>query len=103
MPGLVGLGVLDSFAYGTPMVTTDVPYHSPEIDYLKDGVNGIIVNEAEDVDAYADAVARILTDEVWRTHLQAGAVEALQTYTIEAMAQRFADGVMKMLNRTGAA
>jgi glycosyltransferase involved in cell wall biosynthesis len=103
MPGLVGLGVLDSFAYGTPMVTTDAPYHSPEIDYLKDGVNGVIVQEAEDVDAYADAVAQILTDEVWRTHLQAGAVEALQTYTIEAMAQRFADGVMKMLNRTGAA
>lgn len=103
MPGLVGLGVLDSFSYGTPMVTTDVPYHSPEIDYLKDGVNGVIVKEAEDVDAYADAVARILTDEDWRAHLQAGAAEALQTYTIEAMAQRFADGVVKMLHQSGAA
>ncbi|MFN7236272.1 MAG: glycosyltransferase family 4 protein [Brevundimonas sp.] len=97
MPGLVGLSVLDSFAYDTPMVTTDLPYHSPEIDYLKDGVNGVIVREAEDVDAYADAVTRILTDEAWRAQLQAGAAEALQTYTVEAMAQRFADGVIKAL------
>ncbi len=28
MPGLVGLVVLDSFALGVPMITTDYPYHS---------------------------------------------------------------------------
>ena len=99
MPGLVGLGVLDSFVYGTPMVTTDVPYHSPEIDYLKDGVNGVIVSEADSVDAYAAAVERILIEDTWRERLRAGAAEGLETYTIEAMAQRFADGVMKALNR----
>ena len=99
MPGLVGLGVLDSFAYGTPMVTTDLPYHSPEIDYLKDGVNGVIVRDADSVDAYADAVERILLDGAWRDRLRAGAAEALEIYTIEAMAQRFADGVAKALGR----
>jgi len=99
MPGLVGLSVLDSFAYGTPMVTTDIPYHSPEIDYLKDGLNGVIVPDSENVDAYADAAVRILTDEVWRAYLQVGAADAIQTYTVEAMAQRFADGVVKALER----
>ena len=99
MPGLVGLGVLDSFAYGAPMVTTDLPYHSPEIDYLKDGVNGVIVRETDSVDAYAAAVERILLDDAWRDHLRAGAAEALETYTIEAMAQRFAEGVVKALGR----
>lgn len=98
MPGLVGLGVLDSFVYGTPMVTTDLPYHSPEIDYLKDGVNGVIVREADSVDAYAAAVERILVDDAWRDHLRAGATDALDIYTIEAMAQRFADGVIKALD-----
>jgi glycosyltransferase involved in cell wall biosynthesis len=35
MPGLVGLVVLDSFALGVPIITTDFPEHSPEISYLK--------------------------------------------------------------------
>jgi glycosyltransferase involved in cell wall biosynthesis len=95
MPGLVGLGVLDSFAYGTPMVTTDVPYHSPEIEYLRHGENGLIV--ADDVRAYAEAVTELLTDEPWRLQLRRGAEAALETFTIQAMARRFADGVLGAL------
>jgi len=97
MPGLVGLGILDSFAYGTPMVTTDVSFHSPEIEYLKDGTNGVIVKDCNNVGAYAEAVARILHDDTWREHLRTGAAEALHTYTIEKMAERFATGVLGAL------
>lgn len=107
MPGLVGLGVLDSFAYGTPMVTCALPFHSPEIDYLKDGVNGVMVRDADSVADYAAAVSRILTDAPYRAMLTANAAEAIGDYTIEAMAERFADGVMRALasppNRGGAA
>ena len=99
MPGLVGLGVLDSFAYGTPMVTTDVPYHSPEIDYLKHGENGLIV--ADDVRTYAEAVTELLTDEAWRLQLRRGAEAELETFTIQAMARRFADGVLEALTTNG--
>ena len=95
MPGLVGLGVLDSFAYGTPMVTTDVPYHSPEIEYLRHGENGLIV--ADDVRTYAEAVTELLTDETWRLQLRRGGEVALETFTIQAMARRFADGVLEAL------
>ena len=95
MPGLVGLGVLDSFAYGTPMVTTDVPYHSPEIEYLRHGENGLIV--ADDVRTYAEAVTELLTDETWRLQLRRGGEAALETFTIQAMARRFADGVLEAL------
>ena len=97
MPGLVGLGVLDSFAYGTPMVTCDLPFHSPEIDYLKDGVNGVMVRNADSVADYAAAVARILRDDGYRAMLTANAASAIGDYTIEAMAERFADGVMQAL------
>lgn len=97
MPGLVGLGVLDSFAYGTPMVTTNVPFHSPEIGYLEDGRNGVMIADPEDLDGYAAAVSRILTDDAHRAALQAGAAEALGTYTVENMARRFADGVERAL------
>jgi glycosyltransferase involved in cell wall biosynthesis len=73
MPGLVGLGVLDSFAYETPMVTTQLPYHSPEIDYLQDGVNGVIVRDSDNPQAYADAVHRVLSDLQYRDTLIQGA------------------------------
>ncbi len=97
MPGLVGLAVLDSFAFETPMVTTDIPYHSPEIDYLEDGVNGVIVRDADDIEAYSNAVAKVLTDRAWHAKLVTGGREALSKYSIEAMVQRFADGVMSAL------
>ena len=97
MPGLVGLSVLDSFAYGAPMVTTDVPYHSPEIEYLRDGENGVTV--ADDPRAYAQAVRRVLTDESFRQALRPGAEESLRTYTIEAMAHRFVLGTLSALQR----
>lgn len=97
MPGLVGLAVLDAFAYGTPMVTTDLPYHSPEIDYLEDGVNGVMVRDNDDPAAYARAVARVLTDDAYRAQMQAGGQAAMATYTIENMAERFASGVVKAL------
>ena len=95
MPGLVGLGVLDSFAYGTPMVTTNVSYHSPEIEYLRHGENGMMV--ADDVQTYAQAVTELLTDETRRLQLRQGAEPALETFSIQAMAQRFADGVRDAL------
>ncbi|MDT0353771.1 glycosyltransferase family 4 protein [Pseudonocardia charpentierae] len=95
IPGVVGLGVLDSFAYGTPMVTTDVPGHGPEIEYLRHGENGLIV--ADDVRTYAKAVSELLTDEAWRLQLRRGGEAALHTFTIQAMAQRFADGVLGAL------
>ena len=73
MPGLVGLAVLDSLAYEIPMVTCALPYHSPEIAYLINGVNGVIVDAAENIDAYAHAVADILVNNSLKLKLIAGA------------------------------
>jgi glycosyltransferase involved in cell wall biosynthesis len=97
MPGLVGLAVLDAFAYGTPMVTTALPYHSPEIGYLRNGENGIIVSDPDDVDAYAVAVAEVLRDDALRERLNRAAAMDAQFYTIENMADRFAAGILKAL------
>lgn len=99
MPGLVGLAVLDSFAYGLPMVTTDLSYHSPEIAYLKDGANGVVVPDSDDVEGYADEVARVLTDKSYRDELVAGASMSAREYSVEEMASRFADGAIAALSR----
>lgn len=97
MPGLVGLAVLDSFAYGTPMVTTAINYHSPEFDYLKNGFNGVVVSDPENSKAYADAVTALLRDDEMLAELKRGCAESAGRYSIEAMAKRFADGVLQAL------
>jgi len=99
MPGLVGLVVLDSFALGVPMVTSDFPYHSPEIDYLEDGVNGVMVKGWDDAAAYAEAVVALLEDEPRRTGIASRARDSAKNYTIETMAANFSEGVISALSR----
>ncbi len=97
MPGLVGLVVVDSFALGVPLVTTDYPFHSPEIDYLKDGENGCIVPCGDDPNAYADAVVALLRDPQRIAALKEGAIRSSGLHTIENMAASFAEGVIQCL------
>ena len=40
MPGLVGLGILDSFALETPIITTNYPFHILKLTILKMGSTG---------------------------------------------------------------
>ncbi len=93
MPGAVGLGVLDSFALGTPMLTSASGKHGPEVSYLRDGVDGLVVDDGGDPAVYAAAIVRVLTDGELLERLRAGCAEAAATFSIEQMAARFADGV----------
>ncbi len=61
-PGLVGLSVLDAFALGLPMVTCDQPYHSPEIEYLVDGQNGLVLAADTSAAEYGDSVVALVND-----------------------------------------
>lgn len=94
-PGLVGLGVLDAFVCGVPMLTTDCGIHSPEIAYLESGVNGVMV--ADDLNAYVEVSVRLLGDAQALDTLRAGCVASAQGYTVENMARRFADGIAHAL------
>ena len=97
MPGLVGLAILDAFALETPLITTNIPYHSPEIGYLVDGVNGVIVYESNGPSVYAARVSNLLKNDEAREKLIAGCRVARGKYTIEEMVERFAGGVMNAL------
>jgi glycosyltransferase involved in cell wall biosynthesis len=94
-PGAVGLGILDSFVSGTPLVTTDCDTHGPEISYLDSGRNGIMT--AEDDAAYADAVIAMLSDGLLLARLGREARTSGQTYSIENMAERFSHGILNCL------
>ena len=97
MPGLVGLAVLDSFAFGVPMVTTAYPYHSPEIDYLTHGKTGWICDSWQDPIQYADAIADLLRDSSRLAAMQLACRTEAGHYSIEKMSSLFCKGIMDCL------
>lgn len=94
MPGLVGLGILDSFAMETPIITTTYPYHSPEIDYLENGINGIMTND--NIDEYSKMVIDILKTKKYIDLLE-GCRLSSEKYTVEAMVTNFKNGILSCL------
>ncbi|MEO1298493.1 MAG: glycosyltransferase family 4 protein [Cyanobacteria bacterium J06636_16] len=98
IPGLVGLGILDSFALGVPLVTVDIPNHSPEISYLSSGINGIMTRN--DVSEYARAVILLLRDSDTYKQVRLSAQEAGENYSIENMVHNVYSGLLSALERT---
>lgn len=97
MPGLVGLNIVDAFALGVPTITTDIDYHSPEIDYLEDGVNGVIVAGDPTAETYGAAVAEILNDPQRLAQLRDGAYASGGELSAEDMADRLGKGIRDAL------
>lgn len=94
-PGLVGLGILDAFVAGLPLLTTDCGLHSPEISYLDSGRNGIMTpDRGED---YWTAAAEVLRNGDLRRSLSDGAIRSGHDYSVERMAERFAVGVRRCI------
>ncbi|MCW8856260.1 MAG: glycosyltransferase family 4 protein [Kangiella sp.] len=96
MPGLVGLAIIDSFIAQTPMITTNIPIHSPEIAYLDNGANGIM--SEYDEKKYAASVNRCLKDPETLNNLRTGCYNSAQKYTLDNMVSNFAQGILGCLN-----
>jgi len=94
-PGLVGLGILDSFIMQIPMVTTNCFLHSPEIAYLENGRNGVIT--ADNLVEYSNALVTVLKSPEMLTQLRAGCAASAERYSIEKMVARFIGGIEKVL------
>ena len=95
MPGLVGLAVLDCFALGTPLLTTKFPFHSPEIEYLEPGIDGIVSENS--LEAYVSAVVEVLRSEELQQRLKLGCRQKSLRYTTENMVERFSNGIQDAL------
>jgi glycosyltransferase involved in cell wall biosynthesis len=100
-PGLVGLSILDSFAVGVPMLTSDVPYHSPEISYLENGINGLMIDDRNDPEVFARAAADLIADEGRIDRLADQGRVIASRITNEAMVERFTDGILRALELKG--
>lgn len=96
-PGLTGLAILDAFAAGLPYITCDLPYHSPEIAYLKPDLNGLLV--APTTIALTDAVTAILTSPDTYQQYAKGALASSDCYGMAAMVERFTQGIRDCLQK----
>lgn len=96
-PGLVGLGILDAFCARLPLLTTDLPGHGPEVEYLEHGHNGLMV--APSAEAFAQAIDGLLADPARLAAMREAAEASSHRYSIEAMARNFAQGVQQCLGR----
>lgn len=95
-PAWLGLVVLDAFAAGLPIVSFDRASHSPEEEYLVDGVHGYRVSGPDPSDLAAAAVD-LLEDHDLRSRMGAEAYRAGSALTIEEMSDRFARGIRQAL------
>jgi glycosyltransferase involved in cell wall biosynthesis len=94
-PGMLGLAVLDAFALGVPVITTDNGLHSPEIVYLRNGENGTITQP--DPKAFATAVTKLLNNPRNLRAMKNSAAESGRTYTLERMIDHFTTGIFSCL------
>lgn len=96
-PGLVGLHIVDAFCAGLVMVTTGNARHSPEVAYLKNGVNGYSTDDSPE--AYGDAVLRLLTDKELLARMKAASYSDSEYYSLENMVENFAKGISGALQQ----
>lgn len=97
MPGYVGLGIVHGFAFGLPIITCrsteQGPFHSPEIEYLKDGENGFLCDsDAADIAAH---VEKLFLDPALLASMKEN---ALRTVEEEANIDRMIDGFRQAID-----
>jgi glycosyltransferase involved in cell wall biosynthesis/peptidoglycan/xylan/chitin deacetylase (PgdA/CDA1 family) len=95
LPGAVGLAILDAFAAGLPLVTTQLPFHGPEMEYLEGGYNGVLT--PYDTEIYAQAVTQLFANPAKLCALREGARQSAEKYSIESMVENFTGGIVKCL------
>lgn len=94
-PGWVGLNIVDAMACGLPFVTENHDDHAPEIMYLRDGYNGILVPPGR-IDLLSAALTQLCTDTELRRRMS---MQAKRTYTEEASIESMFQGFVKSVER----
>jgi glycosyltransferase involved in cell wall biosynthesis len=91
-PVNIGLSLLHAFGYGLPVITSNrLSAQNPEIEALRDGVNGLLYEHGSAADLAARITA-LLRDEARRSAMSQAALDTVsgpQGYTLERMVEEF--------------
>jgi len=82
VPGASGLSIVHSFAYKKPYVTLNVKTHGPEIDYLVNDINGLIL-PFDDKQNNIRKIVKLLNDDAYYREMSEAAYETVKKLTLE--------------------
>jgi len=97
IPGYLGLAINHAFAHGCPVITQNHEYHSPEIDYLTDKVDGLLLSP--DDDAFCSDLAAFLSDDELQNRLSENALKTRENLRMDHMVRGFDAFITRLLNR----
>lgn len=96
IPRMGGLNILDGFALGLPTVAIQNGFHSPEIAYVSNNVNGCFVGST--VDEIAQSIESLQNQPGALQDLARGSLSTASLYTSERMVSAFCQGIERCLS-----
>jgi glycosyltransferase involved in cell wall biosynthesis len=99
IPGYVGLAVNHALAHGLPVITCQSDIHSPEIEYIEDGSNGLILPSLQDL---GSGLLRFASSSELRARLRAGALHSRERLDLQRMVDAFDAAVGRAIRRSTA-
>ncbi|CTQ55892.1 putative glycosyl transferase [Roseibium album] len=87
IPGFLGLAINHAFAHGRPVITQKHDFHSPEIDYLTDKTDGLLLSAKDDV--FCEELAEYVRDEARQKTLAANALKTRENLRMDHMVRSF--------------
>lgn len=77
MPRWVGLAIVHAFSFGLPIITERSNIHAPEIQYLRDGYNGLLYDK-DNIDDFVEKIEQLLADNNMRVMMSANAIKTAE-------------------------
>ncbi|MEO7047067.1 MAG: glycosyltransferase, partial [Ferruginibacter sp.] len=95
LPGAVGLAILDSFAFETPLITMEYKFHGPEFEYIINEYNAVV--SEQNLTDYVAKIEELLLDSQKIKLLKEAAKLMIKKYNLQCMVANFIDGIEKAL------
>lgn len=92
--GLSGLSVNHAFMYGKPYLTCANSPHAPEVWYLKDGENGLMLS-GTDMKGDCARIVKLLNDRISYKNYCINAFETAQKYSVQAWVEEMSECLKK--------
>jgi glycosyltransferase involved in cell wall biosynthesis len=99
IPGFLGLAINHSFAHGVPVLSRYGQPHSPEVEYLEDGVNGRLLPEAPE--EFFAALDAFVEDRDEQRRFAEGAERTARKIDMDYMVATFHRVVSECLESSG--
>jgi glycosyltransferase involved in cell wall biosynthesis len=97
IPGAVGLAANHALAHGVPLLTRESDRHGPELEYLEDDRNALIVPGS--LEEFVGAVAAFVSSPEDQSRLAAGALDSREQLGLDHMVSAFDGGVRRALEK----